>query len=222
MTMRSTGRSVPPSLSTILKGNAAALRENRRRREPSGKRDRRPGKNARPNAGRTKASTTEEVGMQRDESTGMRRILVVANETVAGRDLLREIERRAAEGPHEVLVVSPALAPRIRFLVSDVDGGIRAAEERVRTSVEALSAAGVNARGEVGDSDPILAIEDALCQFAADEIIISTHPRGRSNWLEKKVVKRAENRFEVPLTHVVVDLAAEGHATAAGASAERA
>jgi hypothetical protein len=151
----------------------------------------------------------EEVVMQRQEPTGMRRILVVANETVAGRHLLREIERRAAEGEHEVLVISPALAPRLRFLVSDVDGGIRQAEARMRESVEALTRAGVNARGEVGDSDPLLAIEDALSQFAADEIVISTHPRGRSNWLEKRVVARAEERFDLPLTHIVVDLEAE-------------
>jgi hypothetical protein len=158
----------------------------------------------------------EEVVMQRQEPTGMRRILVVANETVAGRHLLQEIERRAAEGEHEVLVMSPALAPRLRFLVSDVDGGIRQAEERMRASVDALTRAGVNARGEVGDSDPLLAIEDALCQFPADEMIISTHPRGRSNWLEKRVVARAEQRFDVPLTHVVVDLEAERSEVPAG------
>ncbi len=157
--------------------------------------------------------------MQRQEPTGVHRILVVANETVAGRHLLQEIERRAAGGDHEVLVVCPALTPRLKFLVSDVDGGIRAAEERVRGSVETLSAAGVNARGEVGDCDPILAMEDALAQFPADEIVISTHPTGRSNWLEKRVVKRAEERFELPLTHVVVDLEAEARGAPAGASA---
>jgi hypothetical protein len=143
------------------------------------------------------------------QSTGVHRILVVANETVAGRHLLQEIERRATAGEHEVLVISPALTARIRFLVSDVDGGIRQAEERMRASVDALTSAGVNARGEVGDGDPILAIEDALSQFAADEIVISTHPQGRSNWLEKRVVRRAEERFDLPLTHVVVDLEAE-------------
>ena len=80
----------------------------------------------------------------RPHAEGEHRILVVANETVAGRDLLQEIERRATMGgEHEVLVVSPALAPRIRFLVSDVDGGIRAAEERMRSSVDALTSAGV-------------------------------------------------------------------------------
>jgi hypothetical protein len=158
----------------------------------------------------------EEVVMQRQEPTRVRRILVVANETVAGRHLLREIERRAAEGEHEVLVISPALAPRLRFLVSDVDGGIRQAEERMRASVDTLRRSGVTCRGEVGDSDPLLAIEDALSQFPADEIIISTHPKGRSNWLEKRVVGRAEERFDLPLTHVVVDLEAERAEVPAG------
>jgi hypothetical protein len=160
--------------------------------------------------------------MERQESTAVHRILVVANETVAGRHLLQEIERRAARGEHEVLVISPALAPRLKFLVSDVDGGIRAAEERMRSSVTALTHAGVNARGEVGDSDPLLAIEDALSQFPANEIIISTHPRGRSNWLEKRVVPRAEERFDLPLTHVVVDLEAERSEVSAGVGGDAA
>ena len=69
--------------------------------------------------------------------------------------------------------------------------------------------AGISARGEVGDSEPLQAIEDALRTFGADEIIISTHPEGRSNWLEKGVVAGARERFAVPITHVVVDLEAE-------------
>ena len=63
--------------------------------------------------------------------------------------------------------------------------------------------------GEIGDSDPLQAIEDALRTFAADEIIISTHPEGRSNWLERGVVSRAREHFAVPVEHVVVDLEAE-------------
>ena len=65
------------------------------------------------------------------------------------------------------------------------------------------------ARGEVGDGDPLQAMEDALRTFGADEIIISTHPEGRSNWLERGVVERARERFAVPITHVVVDLERE-------------
>src|SRR3954454_20218405 len=127
--------------------------------------------------------------MARDPHDGRRRILVIANETVRGRRLLEEVQRRAADGA-EVLVVAPALTARIRFLVSDISGARAAADERVRESVAALEAAGVHARGEIGDSDPVMAIEDALRTFPADEIIISTHPPGKSNWLEKKVPGR--------------------------------
>jgi hypothetical protein len=55
----------------------------------------------------------------------------------------------------------------------------------------------------------VQAIEDALRVFGADEIIISTHPPGRSNWLERDEVAKARDRFPVPVTHVVVDLQAE-------------
>ena len=72
-----------------------------------------------------------------------------------------------------------------------------------------LREGGVNARGEVGDAEPLQAIEDALRTFGADEIIISTHPEGRSHWLERGVVQEARERFVVPITHVVVDLDAE-------------
>jgi hypothetical protein len=67
----------------------------------------------------------------------------------------------------------------------------------------------VDARGEVGDDDPLQAIEDALRTFGADAIIISTHPPGRSNWLEREVIVRARERFDLPITHVVVDLERE-------------
>jgi GABA permease len=52
-------------------------------------------------------------------------------------------------------------------------------------------------------------MEDALRLFPADEVMISTHPPGRSNWLEHDVVDRARERFDLPVTHVVVDLAGE-------------
>ena len=61
----------------------------------------------------------------------------------------------------------------------------------------------------LGDADPIQAMEDALRTFGADEIIVSTHPEGRSHWLERGVVERARERCEAPITHVVVDLEAE-------------
>jgi len=138
-----------------------------------------------------------------------RRILVVANETVAGR-ALREAVEDAAEGYRSnVLVVSPALNSPLRHWTSDEDQARAAAEDRLRRSVAELERVGILARGEVGDADPVQAIEDALRTFGADVIVISTHPEGRSNWLERGVVASARERFAVPITHVVVDLEAE-------------
>jgi hypothetical protein len=139
-----------------------------------------------------------------------RRILVIANETVAGRELCQEISSRAGGDDADVLVVAPALNTRLRYILADVDGAREAAEGRLRASLEELASAGVRARGAVGDSDPMRAIEDALFEFDADEIVISTHPPERSNWLEKKLLQRAGERFDKPITHVVVDLERQG------------
>jgi hypothetical protein len=138
-----------------------------------------------------------------------RRILVIANETVGGEALREEITRRAEGYREDVLVVCPALNAPLRHWVSDEDGARVAAQERLEASLARLAAAGVDARGEVGDGDPIQAIEDALRTFGADEVIISTHPEGRSHWLERGVVSGARERFSVPITHVVTDLEAE-------------
>jgi nucleotide-binding universal stress UspA family protein len=144
------------------------------------------------------------------------RILVVANETVAGRALRSEIVHRARDDA-EVLVVCPALTTPLRYWASDEDPGRAAAQERLRASLGALAEEGVEASGEVGDADPIQAIDDALRTFGADEIVISTHPPGRSNWLEKQIIVRARERYGCPITHVVVDLEAETGQTARAA-----
>ncbi|HWB22512.1 MAG TPA: hypothetical protein VG652_06450 [Gaiellaceae bacterium] len=141
--------------------------------------------------------------------TGERRILVVANETVAGGELLNEIRRRANGSDASLLVVTPALNSQMKTWTSDEDGARAAAQERLDASLAALHMAGLEARGEIGDVDPLQAMEDALRTFAPDEVIISTHPAGRSNWLERDVVEHARERFALPVTHVVVDLDAE-------------
>jgi len=149
------------------------------------------------------------------------RVLVVANETVAGRKLHDAVRRAVVGQPSQVLVVSPALNSPLRHFVSDEDKARREAQERLNRSLQALAGAGIDARGEVGDADPLQAIEDALRTFGADEIIISTHPEGRSNWLEKGIVSGAEKRFTVPITHVVVDLEAERAAAPASEPARQ-
>jgi hypothetical protein len=145
----------------------------------------------------------------RPHAAGERRILVVANETVGGHTLRSMILEKSLDVREEVLVVTPALNSPLRHWVSDEDDARAAAQERLNASLAKLAEAGVQARGEVGDGDPLQAMEDALRTFGADEIIISTHPEGRSNWLERGVVEKARERFAVPITHVVVDLERE-------------
>ena len=144
-----------------------------------------------------------------ESDDAMHRILVIANETVGGGALRAELEQRAHTPATEVLVVAPALASHVQHWVSDVDGARSAADERVRASVERLAETGLVVRGQVGDQDPLQAIEDALRTFGANEILISTHPDGRSHWLEQGLISKARERFALPITHVVVDLAAE-------------
>lgn len=146
---------------------------------------------------------------ERRPHPGPRRILVVANETVAGRALRSEILNRARGHEADVLVVCPALNSPLKYWASDEDGARAEAQRRLDSSLAALAQDGIQARGEIGDSDPIQAIEDGLRTFGADEMIISTHPPGRSNWLERNVIELARERFALPITHVVVDLEKE-------------
>ena len=139
---------------------------------------------------------------------GHKRLLVVANETVGGTELLAALKRHAQGGKTEVLVVTPALNSPLKHWTSDEDGARAAAGKRLEESLETMRAAGMTVRGEVGDADPLQAIEDALRTFAPDELVISTHPEGRSHWLERGVVDGAKERFDLPVTHVVVDLEA--------------
>jgi hypothetical protein len=134
---------------------------------------------------------------------------VIANETVAGTELRQAIEGAASGYEAHVLVVTPALNTKLRHWVSDEDKARAGAQRRLSDSLAGLAAAGIDARGQVGDADPVQSIADALRTFGADEIIISTHPEGRSNWLERGVVDSARERFAVPITHVVVDLERE-------------
>jgi GABA permease len=138
------------------------------------------------------------------------RILVVANETVGGAELLAEVRERAVASAR-VYVVCPALNTPVRHWVSDEDDARAAAQARLDASLASMRAAGLDADGEIGDGDPVQAIADAIRTFRPDELILSTHPEGRSHWLERGVVERARERFDIRLTHVVVDLESPPH-----------
>jgi GABA permease len=135
-----------------------------------------------------------------------RRVLVVANETVGGEELMGAIGEMALAGKTRFQVVCPALNSRLRTWASDEDPARAAAQSRLDATLARLASIGIEARGDVGDVDPLVAVEDAVRQFHPDEIVVSTHPEGRSNWLERGVVSALRERYDVPVTHVVVDL----------------
>ncbi len=132
------------------------------------------------------------------------RIIVIANETLPGANL----DALVAGSPNvEVLVVAPALNTRVRHWMNDDALAIRRATRRLHASVGGLIALGVDARGEIGDADPLLAAEDALRLFPADHLVVSTHPYGRSNWLAVNLIERLRERLTIPITHLVVESA---------------
>ena len=142
----------------------------------------------------------EHVGAQ-DE----RRVLVVANETIGREELVSAIGTRALAEKTTFLVVAPAVTSSIKAWANDEDPARAAAQERLDEMLARLASAGIDAKGQIGDSDPLVAIEDAVHTFHPDEIVISTHPPGQSSWHEKGVVASAAARFDVPVSHVVVE-----------------
>lgn len=134
------------------------------------------------------------------------KVLAVVSEPVSGEALKHAVGRIRAEVA-EVLVVAPALNTRTRLALSDVDPAIERAQVVMEETVDRMDDEGIDAAGDTGESDPILAIEDALQTFGADQIVLFVHPEAERNWLEEGVVDEARERFEVPVEHVLVERA---------------
>jgi hypothetical protein len=134
----------------------------------------------------------------------VKRILAVVSEPVSGEALKSAIGKTEAE-QGEVLVVAPALDKSWRFWLSDPDPAIERAEEVQQETVERMEEEGVDAAGDTGESDPLLAIQDALATYEADEIVLFTHPEGDQRFLEAGIVEQAEERFSQPVRHIVVE-----------------
>lgn len=138
----------------------------------------------------------------------MKRILVVANETVGGSALIEAVKRHAEAGDVKVTVICPQNQPKGGWVIYE-DSGRGAAQNRLETTLAQLREIGIEADGEVMDPDPYAATIDAINAFGADEVIISTHPETRSGWMRKDLVARVEEDSGLPVEHVVVDLDAE-------------
>jgi hypothetical protein len=138
-----------------------------------------------------------------------KRILVISNETLVGRELREELLRRGAEDA-ELRVVAPVLPSRSHYITSDIDHELAEARRRLDATLEWAHDQGFDAAGRVGDdTPPLTAIEDELRRFPATELVISTHPPDRSHWLETGLVQMAREQLDIHITHVIVDLERE-------------
>jgi GABA permease len=131
-------------------------------------------------------------------------VLIVANETVGAAELLAEIRRLEDEKTSTYRVLVPARPlHEVHGQVWTQQGAQEAATERLEATLEILRQEGLEADGVIGDCIPVNAIRDALMDFDADLIVISTHPEARSRWLRKGVVQQAQEKFGLPVKHVI-------------------
>jgi hypothetical protein len=131
------------------------------------------------------------------------KLLVVTSEPVDAA-FVRETLGDDVSGA-EVLVISPATnSSPMAFWVSDPDEAIAEAESTQQETVERLEEAGVDAVGDTGESEPAVAIQDALATFPADRILIVSHPESDRDYREDEGLADAESRFGVPVSHAVI------------------
>jgi hypothetical protein len=130
------------------------------------------------------------------------KLLVLATDPVDASDLRGALDGEDLDGA-EVLVVSPAVnESAVAFWVSDSDEAIVDAESTAKASADALSAAGARTRAQAGESEPLLALQDALATFPADRVVVFTREHDAARYREDDVVGEAQRRFGVPVTGV--------------------
>jgi len=135
-----------------------------------------------------------------------RRILVVTTAPVEGGSLRDRVLEHAENGQTELKVVATAsdLSP-LDWLANDEDDARAEAESRAVEVGQAVAPDADRVEAEVGDSDPVQAIEDALRTFPADELVLVTRRDDDAGWLEEGTASEALARFNLPVTHLVVD-----------------
>jgi hypothetical protein len=137
---------------------------------------------------RSRRTASEPRAARRASNPGERRILVVAVGDAVGPELLDELQRRHAAGPRAVIQI-----------VSSGSG------EQLGARLLAMRGAGLDVTGEVVDSDPVPAIDEAVRRFEPHELLVSAGPDGAEPWLGPGFVDRARDRFDLPVSGLVVD-----------------
>ncbi len=135
-------------------------------------------------------------------------ILVVANETLGGRELMQTVRERADSDTRFVLCV-PQNRPRAGLVIY-AHAVFDAAQVRVDLALEVIRDMGIRAIGEVGDPDPFTATLDAVHEYHPHQIIVSTYPHTRSGWLRRDLIERVKEATGLPVEHIVADIDAEG------------
>jgi hypothetical protein len=135
-------------------------------------------------------------------------ILVVANETLGGQQLLDAVRERADSDTRFILCV-PQNRPRAGLVVYN-EAVFDAAQVRLDLALEVIRDMGIRAIGEVGDQDPFTATIDAVREYRPQEIIISTYPETRSGWMRRDLIERVADATGLPVTHIVNDVDSEG------------
>jgi hypothetical protein len=130
------------------------------------------------------------------------KLLVLATDPVDADDVRQALPDDDLEGS-EVLVVSPAVNESpVAFWVSDADEAIADAESAAEQTAAQLRDRGAQARATAGDSEPLVALEDALATYPADRVLVFVRANDRARYREEDVLGEAEQRFGVPVTEI--------------------
>jgi hypothetical protein len=128
-------------------------------------------------------------------------VLVIANRTAGSDELLEALKERAQSGAAQFHLVVPATARGVSW-VADMHAGSDAAEHDLEGALEKLRGAGLEVDGEIGDPDPVAAVQDAANSATYDEVIVSTLHKHVSRWLKLDLPSKAAHATGLPVTHV--------------------
>jgi hypothetical protein len=128
-------------------------------------------------------------------------VLVVANRTAGSDELLEALRERDAQSPAKFHLVVPATARGVSW-VADMNAGSDAAENDLAGALERLRGAGLDIDGEIGDPDPVAAVQDAANAASYEEVIVSTLHKHVSKWLKLDLPSKAAHATGLPVRHV--------------------
>jgi hypothetical protein len=143
------------------------------------------------------ARPVEHVVVDIAAESGQQNVLVIANETVLGRQLLDKIRERAQRGDASFLIVSPQSDPS--------EAAHPEADRRLRRAVVELRGEGLDVHGQVAHPDPFTAALEAMREERVDEIVVSTFGPEKSGWLRRDLVERLRNETNLPVEHVMAE-----------------